>query len=177
MATIRRLSTIAVLIVCFIATPWSGTLFAQSQESSPTHDASAQPLITPDGTPDSSATPLSASMKEQFRAALNDAARRPAGTPAQVRPRIVLSAPAQPTLTQRGFYGGRGRGRNHGALAAIALGAVATIAGGAILVYANRPDCSTNQTASGCGYGTKVAGGAVLSAGVVGLVVGAAIWR
>ncbi len=57
------------------------------------------------------------------------------------------------------------------------LGAVATITGAAILVYANRPDCSTNQFAGGCGYGTKVVGGAVLAGGVAGLFVGALTWR
>jgi hypothetical protein len=45
------------------------------------------------------------------------------------------------------------------------------------LVYANRPDCNTNQFAGGCGYGTKVIGGAVLSGGIVGLFVGALTWR
>jgi hypothetical protein len=57
------------------------------------------------------------------------------------------------------------------------LGAAASIAGTAILVYANRPECSTNQTAYGCGYGAKVVGGAVLSTGIVSLVVGAVAWR
>lgn len=74
---------------------------------------------------------------------------------------------------QRSRKGGR-----NGAIAAIALGAVASIAGGAILVYANRPECrTTNHMANGCSYGTKVVGGAVLSAGIVGLLVGASIWR
>jgi hypothetical protein len=59
----------------------------------------------------------------------------------------------------------------------MALGAAASIAGAAVLVYANRPECRTNQTASGCGYGTKVVGGAVLSAGIVGIFVGALTWR
>ncbi|HWF85099.1 MAG TPA: hypothetical protein VG222_09640 [Vicinamibacterales bacterium] len=77
---------------------------------------------------------------------------------------------------QRGRRRGRG-GRNDAAQTAIILGAVAAIAGTALLVYANRPDCSTNPTASACGYGTKVVGTAVLSAGIVGLVVGAATWR
>jgi hypothetical protein len=49
--------------------------------------------------------------------------------------------------------------------------------GTAVLVYANRLECSTNPIANGCGYGTKVIGGAVLSGGIVGLVVGAATWR
>ena len=56
------------------------------------------------------------------------------------------------------------------------IGAVAAIAGTALLVYANRPECSTNQLAGGCGYGTKVIGGSVLSAGVVGVVIGAVTW-
>jgi hypothetical protein len=46
-----------------------------------------------------------------------------------------------------------------------------------VLVYANRPECSTNQTANGCGYGTKVIGDAVLSAGLVGVVAGTLLWR
>jgi hypothetical protein len=71
------------------------------------------------------------------------------------------------------FRGRRGRGgRNDASATAIFLGAVGTIAGAAILVYANRPDCSVNARESGCGYGTKVAGGAVLTAGLVGLMVG-----
>ena len=77
---------------------------------------------------------------------------------------------------QRGFRG-RGRGRNQGAATAIILGSVAAIAGTAVLVYANRPDCSLNPRPGGCGYGTKVVGGAVLSAGVVGILVGALTWR
>ena len=76
---------------------------------------------------------------------------------------------------QRGGY--RGRGGRDGAVAAIILGAAATIAGTAVLVYANRPECSTNQMAGGCGYGTKVIGGAVLSAGIIGLLIGAITWR
>jgi hypothetical protein len=66
---------------------------------------------------------------------------------------------------------------NEGAAAAIFLGAAGAIAGTAVLVYANRPECGVNPYAGGCGYGTKVTGGAVLAAGVVGLVVGAALWR
>jgi hypothetical protein len=81
------------------------------------------------------------------------------------------------TFAQRGGYRSRGRGRNGGARAAIALGAVASIAGAAVLVYANRPECRDNQAASGCGYGPKVVGGAVLSAGLVGLIAGALTWR
>jgi hypothetical protein len=71
----------------------------------------------------------------------------------------------------------RGRGRNGGAATAIVLGAVGTIAGAAVLVYANRPECNANPALGGCGYGTKVIGGAVLSAGLVGLTIGALTWR
>jgi hypothetical protein len=80
-------------------------------------------------------------------------------------------------FAQRGGRGRGYRGRRSGAAAAMFLGAAAAIAGTAVLVYANRPECTTNPTASGCGYGTKVAGGAVLSAGIVGVVIGAATWR
>jgi len=78
--------------------------------------------------------------------------------------------------------GGRGRGfrgssRNNGAIAAFFIGAAAAIAGTAVLVYANRPECGATPGASGCGYGTKVIGGSVLSAGAVGLMVGALTWR
>jgi hypothetical protein len=80
------------------------------------------------------------------------------------------------SFAQRRGYRGRGRGRRNGAAAAIVLGAGAAIAGAAVLVYANRPDCRGSRTANGCGYGTKVIGGAVLSAGVVGVVAGALTW-
>jgi hypothetical protein len=78
-----------------------------------------------------------------------------------------------------GQWGGfrRGRSRNGGAATAIFLGAAGAITGAAVLVYANRPECSVNSTLGGCGYGTKVIGGAVLSAGLVGLVIGALTWR
>jgi hypothetical protein len=44
-------------------------------------------------------------------------------------------------------------------------------------VYANRPEGDVLQFAGGCGYGTKVVGGAVLSGGLVSLIVGALTWR
>jgi hypothetical protein len=82
------------------------------------------------------------------------------------------------SFAQRGGYRGRARGgRNDAARAAVVVGAIAAIAGTSVLVYANRPECNVNARASGCGYGTKVVGGAVLSGGLVGLVVGALTWR
>ena len=69
------------------------------------------------------------------------------------------------------------RRERDGSIAAIVIGAVASITGAAILVYANRPECSPRPFATGCGYGTKVVGGAVLSGGIVGLTIGALTWR
>ena len=69
------------------------------------------------------------------------------------------------------------RHSNDGALAAILIGATAAITGTAVLVYANRPECSFNPYGGGCGYGTKVVGGAILAGGIVGLTVGALIWK
>ncbi len=66
---------------------------------------------------------------------------------------------------------------NNGSIAAIMIGAAAAITGSAILIYANRPECSVHLSAGGCGYGTKVVGGAVLAGGVVGLFVGALTWH
>lgn len=88
---------------------------------------------------------------------------------------IVTPVVAPNAYGQFGFR--RGRRRNAGAATAIFLGAVGAIAGTAVLVYADRPDCHANPTPGGCGYGTKVAGGAVLSAGLIGIVIGALTWR
>ena len=74
-------------------------------------------------------------------------------------------------------YGRHGRHHNDAAVTAMVLGAAGVIAGSAVLVYANRPECSANPNLGGCGYGTRVVGGAVLSAGLVGLLVGALTWR
>lgn len=74
-------------------------------------------------------------------------------------------------------YGSRRGHRNQTALTAIMLGAVGAIAGTAVLVYANRPECNVNPNLGGCGYGTKVVGASVLSGGLVGLMVGAVMWR
>jgi hypothetical protein len=90
---------------------------------------------------------------------------------------LVAMAPALAAAAQPGYYARPPHHRNQGAATAIFLGAAGAIAGTAVLVYANRPECGLNPYAGGCGYGTKVAGGAVLAAGVVGLVVGAALWR
>ncbi len=97
-------------------------------------------------------------------------------------PRLVIDASKfmladeSTTFAQRRRFWGRGD-RNEGARAAIVVGTIAAITGAALLVYANRPDCSSSPAASGCGYGTKVVGGAVLAAGAVGIVAGTVSWR
>jgi hypothetical protein len=154
MVRTHRLSTIGALILCLVGTQWSSTLFASGQE----------PLSGSARTPG-----LPRPIVEPSRFTLSDE---------------ILAASATVETRSNSFdqrdrdrRGRGGRGRNDGAAAAIVLGAAAAIAGGAVLVYANRPECSTNQFAGGCGYGTKVVGGAVLSAGIVGLAVGALTWR
>jgi hypothetical protein len=73
--------------------------------------------------------------------------------------------------------GGYGRGRNNAAAGAVFVGAAAAITGAALLAYANRPECDHDRYASACGYGTKVIGTSVLAGGLVGVAVGAALWR
>ena len=144
----RRLSTTAALMVCLMGTQWSGTLFA-SQEERPLNVAQV-----------STATVTSVS---------------------EAPPRLVFSDRIFDSVETEGFaqrgYRGRRNGRNGPAAAAIVIGAAASIAGGAVLVYANRPECSANHSATGCGYGSKVTGTAILSAGLVSLIVGALSWR
>jgi hypothetical protein len=198
MVTTHRLSTTGALIVCLVATQWTGMLFASEQQ----HSSGSAPLPAsvvsapfealaepPDSTvvsasePIPTATALRPSTVEATRLVLSGeplVTSPPLGiASSRVWGRTPLFAPFESdSLAQPGGYRGRGRGsRNGAAQAEIVLGAIASIAGGAILVYANRPECSANSAASGCGYGTKVAGTAVLSAGLVALLVGAITWR
>jgi hypothetical protein len=84
---------------------------------------------------------------------------------------------------QRGYRGrrprdGRGRGGDHGAaIAIVAAGAMASITGSALLIYNNRPECDLNPYGRGCGYGTKVVGGSILTAGLIGMFAGAVALR
>jgi hypothetical protein len=143
-----RLSTTGALIVCLMGT-WSGTLFA-SQDERP---SSVAPV---------SALSVTTASELPSRLVISD--------------RVFDSVETE-SFAQRRGYRGRGNGRNGPAAAAIVIGAAASIAGGAVLVYANRPECSANHAATGCGYGSKVTGTAVLSAGIVSLIVGALSWR
>jgi hypothetical protein len=202
MTSSTRLSTSSALIVCLVGTHLSGTLFAStdansSKEANPSASAvsvassatestsSARPAASVDlqpiyATDVASAPPFNVA---RSRFTLSDeelaASTPPAKNTAHVWQGTFNFIPDESTVAaQRGGYRGRGsRGEHNGAAAAIILGSAAAIAGTATLVYANRPECSTSPMASGCGYGTKVVGGAVLAAGLIGVFVGAATWR
>jgi hypothetical protein len=170
MARIDRVSTTAALIVCLAGSPLVATLFASDAEHSSSEGTSSQSVTN-------SSVPPAPLVRSPFR--LVDerlAADAPIGAAnAQVWRTFNFVPVESNSFAQR--YRGRGaRGRN-ASTAAMVVGAAASIAGAAVLVYANRPECSTNQTAYGCGYGAKVVGGAVLSTGIVSLVVGAVTWR
>jgi hypothetical protein len=159
----QLLSTTGALVVCLIATQWSGTLCASQDE---------RPSIA---TPSEVERPIGQAphlVLNDTVFAENPSSRLPGP---QLLATPMFASSEFERLGQRGGY--RGRRRNDAATAAIVLGSAAAIGGGAVLVYANRPECSVNLAASGCGYGTKVAGTAVLSAGIVALLVGALTWR
>jgi hypothetical protein len=149
MARTHRLTATAAVVVCLIGTQWTGVTAFAAEEATP-----------------SSPVPTSSA----------------ATTSAAQTPRLVIDASRftldddSSTLAQRRGFRGRG-GRNDGAQAAIVVGTLAVITGAALLVYANRPECRTNQSANACGYGTKVIGGSVLSAGFVGILAGTITWR
>ena len=148
-------TTTAALIACIIATQCTSTVLASDAERAA---PPATSHLTYNGRPLTATGP-------------RDDAHAQASRGSEPLSPVESSAFRQ--------WGGfrRGRGRNGGAATAIVLGAVGTIAGAAVLVYANRPECNGNPTLGGCGYGTKVIGGAVLSAGLVGLTIGALTWR
>jgi hypothetical protein len=156
MTRIRRVTSAAVM-VCVIASQ-CGTLFASDEQHA--------------GPPPTSASHLTFNGEPLATLGVLDADRPP-----RRRGPAMLASVDSSVLSQRGFGRGRGRGRNDAATAAIVLGAIGTIAGAAVLVYADRPECNANPNLGGCGYGTKVVGGAVLTAGLVGLMVGALTWR
>jgi hypothetical protein len=189
--------TTVALIVCLAGHPWGGTLFASEEERSTNEAPSSQPVGATTSEGPEATSPAAALPVDRPAAATNpfsgppstrspftladerltaDAAAGAADAQAW-RSAFNLIPVESSSFAQRRGYGGRGRGGRNGALAAIVIGAAASIAGTALLVYANRPECSANQMASGCGFGTKVVGGAVLSAGIVGVVVGAILWR
>jgi len=93
-------------------------------------------------------------------------------------PRHALGMTEAESFAQYGYHREHGHGWHNGAaVAAVVLGAAASITGSALLVYANRPECGTNPNEASCSYGTKVVGGAVLAGGIVSMTAGAIMWR
>ena len=158
MVRTHRVSNITA-IACLICAPWMGSLSADQTASSATPGGPSETTISVLSSP--------ASIAGGSRFTLSEP--------------LVSFVPVKPVasdvVAQRGWGRGGRWGRNGGARAAIILGGVAAVAGAAVLVYANRPECSANHAASGCGYGTKVTGGAVLAGGVVSIVGGVLTWR
>lgn len=158
MARAHCVSTFAA-IACLICVPWMGTLSAAQTASSAAADGQSPATIDVRSAP--------ASIAGRSRFTLSEP--------------LISVVPVKPlesdVFAQRGWGRGGRWGRNGGARTAIILGGVAAVAGAAVLVYANRPECSANHAASGCSYGTKVVGGAVLAGGVFGIVAGALTWR
>ena len=147
-ANIHRMSIIGAVIVCLAVAQANVTVFASEADTSTTETLSSQ---------------LPETVRTTFKLDVQ--------TPFTLEPAAANAFTGQ-------VYRGRSRRMNRsGSIAAIMIGAAAVIAGSAVLVYANRPECSTNQFAGGCGYGTKVIGGSVVAGGVVGMAVGALTWR
>jgi hypothetical protein len=187
MARVHRVLMTGAVIVCLMSAQWNGRLFASEEERNTASETQAS----------TSAEPSPATSIDEHAAGMTDVS---SGLPQMERSRFTLNAgdfTASPSLgpvaqgahrtfnfvpTQSSAFAGQvyqGRPyrlRRDGSIAAIMIGSVVAIAGAAILVYANRPECDNHQFAGGCGYGTKVVGGAVLSGGIVSLVVGALTW-
>jgi hypothetical protein len=168
MTSTHRPWTIAAVVLCLGSAPFSRTVSASGQQPvSSTADA-AGAATTTDRAP--APRSLFALSDDQLLAS----------APPDASPWRGTSGAAIADSRQWGHHGHRGHGHggdNGAAQAAIIIGAAAAIAGTAILVYANRPDCGNRLEPDGCGYGTKVVGGSLIAGGVVSLVVGAATWR
>jgi hypothetical protein len=190
------------VIVCLVSNQWNGTVFASEEERSsreapssqsqtysssetqPSTSAELAPATVidehPAGTTDLWST-LPQMGRSRFTLNAGDFAANPSLGPITPRPRGTLNLfPTRSSVFAGQVFQGRpypmARDRHDESLAAIMIGSVIAITGAAILVYANRPECDYNRFAGGCGYGTKVIGGAVLSGGIVGLVVGTLTW-
>jgi len=201
MARTHRWSITGTLIVCLIGSQSNATLRASRNEGPSSESTSSDGVTestTATGLPISRAVDSStATDADPIAAASSVPYIFTAGRPfaftnaiVTVDPPLGSVAPGSrdsfrflpvPSSAFSGqVYRGPARPIHHehhgGSIAALVIGAVASITGTAILVYAHRPDCRYHEFASGCGYGTKVVGGAVVAGGVVGLVVGALTW-
>ncbi len=171
MTAAHRLWTTGTLIVCLLGP--QATAFASE------NDLDAAPVVVDASTVDVSFVRTAMDLPPTpIGDAIHDASPLLASTTVDVWSHAL--ATDSTVLEQRGYGGGRrgGRGgravgRAGAALIAMTVGAAASITGGALLVYANRPECRGRSYLNGCGYGFKVVGGAVLTAGFVGMVAGA----
>jgi hypothetical protein len=170
MAKTRRNPAIVVLMVCLASSPWTDTLFAKGDDG-----ATPPAIVSVSSTAPQEAQLLSPGHVGSF--VFGEQTLRAMSLPL---PSLITTNSAVDTsesfAQRRGGYRSRGR-RNGAAQAEMVIGAVAAIAGAAVLTYANRPECSANNRADGCGYGTKVVGTAVTTAGVVTFLTGALSWR
>jgi hypothetical protein len=182
MTNAHRLSTIGVVIVCLAVAQANVTLFASEDTSSQRETPSSSLVGDTSQTQESTSDVPAATDQSLTPSPLMERTRLTLDTGFLVPNPLAQSvqqqfAPTEAVLTGQIYQGRPYRMGRNGSIAAIMIGAAATITGAALLIYANRPDCETNQFAGGCGYGTKVIGGSVLAGGVVGLFVGALTWR
>ena len=156
-----RASIVGALIVA--VTGMQTPVFASTeQDSAPQALAHTMPL------------PAAALLDQAPRRVFSDTALADAMVPAS-RIAPLWASNNSSVLAQR-YFGRRGGGRRATAITAIVLGSAAAITGGALLAYANRPECDSSSMADGCGYGFKVIGGSVLAGGLVGVTLGALTW-
>jgi len=198
MAKTNPLSIMGVMIVCLVTPQANGALLASEHEQSLREAPSSQsltnsasetptseglaPAISVDEQPvatNLSSAPLPQPERSRFTFNAGALTANPSpGPAAEGVTRTFNFVPNRSSTFAGQIYQGRPYRMGHdGSIAALMIGTALTITGAAILVYANRPDCDFRQFAGGCGYGTKVVGGAVISGGVVGLLVGAWTWR
>lgn len=184
MTKMCRLSIAGVLMMCLSASHWSVALAAgampESSKESVTSSQSGEKWEAANSSAPF-AIPSQFADGSWFSVSSEHEADRPrASALSGARPIFTLDPALSNSFAAGQVYRGRpyrARRDHTGAITAVVVGAVATITGAAILIYANRPECRYREFGSGCGYGTKVVGGAVLAGGVVGLTIGALSWR
>jgi hypothetical protein len=160
MVTTRRAVTTAVLVAC-LGAPLGGTV-AASEPAPPAPPENASSIQANQPTP-TGRSPFVLS-DEVLRRSLSESDAREA--------RATLYA-----YGQWGYYDPPPHHHHNGAAqAAIIFGSAAVIAGTAMMIYANRPECDTLVNSNDC-YGEKVFGGSILAGGIVSLTMGMVMWH
>jgi hypothetical protein len=161
MVTTRRAVTTAVLVACLSSAPLSGTV-AASEPAPPGPPGNASSIQADQPTP-TGRSPFVLS-DEMLRRSLLESDGREARVPATA-------------YGQWGYYGPPPHHHHNGAAqAAIIFGSAAVIAGTAMMIYANRPECDSVVHSNDC-YGEKVFGGSILAGGIVSLTMGMVMWH